>query len=79
MSDNILAFPRSSGPQGEPPQEGMNLRDHFAAKAMAAYVAVTWREGVADVDDKRIASWSYQMADAMLAERAKAKAGADHV
>lgn len=49
-------------------QDGMTLRDYFAAKAMQGYCAVesSWSEP-ADV----VARCSYAMADAMLAERAK--------
>lgn len=53
-------------------QEGMSLRDYFAAKALAALI-------LKDKDDinrgasavPKMASWAYEYADAMLAERAK--------
>jgi hypothetical protein len=56
-------------------QAGMTLRDYFAAKAMAAYVAQTIIDmNSEDVDRERldeetIAVWAYELADAMLAER----------
>lgn len=47
---------------------GMTLRDYFAAKALQALVQIA-----PDPDEKlkqeAIARWSYQIADAMLAER----------
>mgnify|MGYP003647586273 CR=1 FL=1 len=46
-----------------PAQEGMSLRDYFAAAALG---------GLADVvDETKAAKWCYEMADAMLAERDK--------
>ena len=64
--DNTRAFP--VGHDGG--HQGMTLRDYFAAKAMAALVA-------RDVDEPNddasyYASQAYTVADAMLAERAKA-------
>jgi hypothetical protein len=55
------AFP-SVHPHGR--EEGMTLRDYFAAKAM---------QGLArEIDDEaRAARWCYEMADAMLSQREK--------
>lgn len=50
-------------------QHGMSLRDWFAGEAMKGYLSTNF-EGCAG-DDKKLAHWSYQMADAMLAERAQ--------
>lgn len=50
--------------------KGMTLRDYFAAKAMQGCWANTgpdYGAGNAAITAK----WAYQMADAMLAERAK--------
>lgn len=54
-------------------QQGMSMRDYFAAKAMQQAFSV-----VADVDEsdaeraiEMVAKASYMMADAMLLERAK--------
>ena len=48
-------------------REGISLRDHFAGLAMQGVVVSrpTWE------DTRRIALTSYEMADAMLAEREK--------
>lgn len=55
-----VPFPFDAIPQ-------MMLRDYFAAQAMQGTLANPGeREGAAAVAD-----WSYRMADAMLAERAK--------
>lgn len=43
---------------------GMTLRDYFAAKAMASLIGGGHRAGL-------IASRAYEIADAMLAERSK--------
>lgn len=47
-------------------QEGMSLRDYFAAKAMQA-----WINAKPEDDFKNIAFLSYLAADHMLAERSK--------
>ncbi len=49
---------------------GMTLRDYFAAKAMQAAIHAAISGG-ANVEDSKIASLSYVMASAMLAERDK--------
>ena len=63
-----LAFPTSRNVCSNDP--GMTLRDYFAAKAMQALVTRASGE-----DEKwcfnQAASFAYQLADAMLAERAK--------
>lgn len=46
-----------------PAQEGMTLRDYFAAAALGGLPAV--------LDETKTATWCYEMADAMLAERDK--------
>jgi len=55
-------------------QQDMSLRDYFAAKAMAAFIApfATLEKG-ARKKDTDYAEWAYSMADAMLAEREKEK------
>lgn len=47
------------------PQEGMSLRDYFAAKAMQAITPLA--------EPENVARNAYTFADAMLAERAKAE------
>ena len=57
-------------------ETGMTLRDYFAAKALPAAMSIPWRDvgyqpadGLTDMQQHvRLA---YQMADAMLVERAK--------
>lgn len=66
--NNTPAFPHISGSPNYH-QEGMSLRDYFAAKAMAALLSHT--EGVHDWADDKIARGSYSAADAMLKERAR--------
>ncbi len=49
--------------------EGMTLRDYFAAKAMQSYASdPDWR---ADMDPNDTAFAAYQLADAMLRARMK--------
>lgn len=64
--DGGLAFPRSPH-SGECSDDGMTLRDYFAARAMQADMA-TWETAY---KAERIASIAYEIADAMIAERAK--------
>lgn len=64
MKNDELAFPRPYS-TGHLAQEGMTLRDYFAAQAMSAYF---------DGNDSpsefgMVARRSYQMADAMLIAR----------
>jgi len=57
-----------------PPQSGMTLRDYFAGQAMSGFIAhYSCLIGEQARDDTR-AKRCYQIADAMLAERAKAGA-----
>ena len=49
--------------------EGMTLRDYFAAKAMQA--AATNPAGADHFTFSERARWAYEQADAMLVERAK--------
>lgn len=65
---NPYAFP-SHGSMGEVVQEGMSLRDYFAAKAMQAYIARQGYDMDNDTFDERISRWSYETADAMLRAR----------
>lgn len=48
---------------------GMNLRDHFAAKAMQGYLT---HEQAANSTEDVVAGWAYSMADAMLRARGEA-------
>ena len=60
------AFP-SHGSMGEVAQEGMTLRDYFAAKAMQAMLTHPDSSDTAGPQDFALAA--YTMADAMLAAR----------
>lgn len=79
--NNPSAFPRPGfdgrseeveGNYRNKPQDGMSLRDYFAAKALQGMLS-------AECDDKmcawsnpdKAAEWSYQFADAMLVAREK--------
>ena len=51
-------------------QEGMSLRDYFAAKVMASWIIAAPRLGGESADHRStLAEQSYAMADAMLAAR----------
>lgn len=47
-------------------QEGMTLRDYFAAKALQGFIGTTYEE---DQSFKEVAESCYRYADAMMAER----------
>jgi hypothetical protein len=61
-----LAFPVPDLPN----QNGMDLRDYFAAKAMAIYWAGPDAESICGTLEN-VADWCYEMADAMLEAREK--------
>lgn len=64
--DGGPAFP-CEDPTSSDPQEGMSLRDYFAAKAMNGILA-----GDDTMDDaSKLARWAYEIADAMIAHRLK--------
>lgn len=65
------AFPASGHPGKQHlSQEGMTLRDYFAAKAMQGLLSDP-DAGMLDDDMSRWAMLSYKMADAMLRAREK--------
>jgi hypothetical protein len=73
MSDSTqtggFAFP-VAWPAPNAPEAGMTLRDYFAAKALQGLISQS--KGMAVGSDPAFgASYAYQMADAMIAERAK--------
>lgn len=51
-------------------EEGMSLRDYFAAKAMAAFISAPMSK-FTHVNEIEAVIDAYIMADAMLSERAK--------
>lgn len=59
------AFPNAAFGSTRNEQQGMTLRDYFAAKAMQAY----WSDPDVASDHKTAAAWAYEMADAMLKAR----------
>ena len=53
------------------PQQGMTLRDYFAAKAMVAFINKDeWQSTVGEIS-VNVAFNAYSLADAMLEEREK--------
>ena len=48
-------------------QDGMTLRDYFAAKAMQGYL--THEQAANHIPVDSVARWSYEVADAMLRAR----------
>lgn len=79
MTDNPLAFSRPGFGNPAGYEDGMTLRDYFAAKALPAVVVATSsgqhhpiRAGSAEKFlVAAMAHDSYELADAMLAERLK--------
>ena len=57
----MKAFPNMTN------QQGMNLRDYFAAKAMQGNIAASESGGYIDLNIA--AKWAYEMADAMMEAR----------
>ena len=66
MKDGGAAFPLGLGIGGA--NEGMSLRDYFAAAALQGWIARAVDSGRLAQD---LARWAYAHADAMLAEREK--------
>ena len=64
MDKQQPAFPLIAT-DGFPSQGGMTLRDYFAAKAMQALLS----DPNVVMDNKKVAEWSYNMADAMMEAR----------
>ena len=64
------AFP-IKGPVMTSDEQGMTLRDYFAAKAMPVHMAAlsTWDAGSQEAWQNEIARLSYTTADAMLRAR----------
>jgi hypothetical protein len=51
------------------PQDGMTLRDYFAAKAMAAIITSQPDSGHCRILESNVAEHAYELADAMLEAR----------
>lgn len=70
-ANDCPAFPTTFAGEEWQKDQGMGLRDYFAAKAMAAYLVspATAKEATDNAD--KCAEWAYLQADAMLKARAK--------
>jgi hypothetical protein len=68
-AEDLAEFERTGGPafpwdgMGD---DGMTLRDYFAAKAMAAQIQ---NVGCDNIGEEKLSEWAYVMADAMLEAR----------
>lgn len=60
-----------SDPKKELYREGLTIRDHFAGRAMQALIAAERPGPMGTLSRNDIAVRAYEMADAMLQERAK--------
>lgn len=75
-NSKIPAFPRpeawTSNPEfgTQPAQEGMSLRDYFAAKAMAAIIVASdgYSNSIGEIDEW-LGKYAYAAADVMLKAR----------
>jgi hypothetical protein len=53
-------------------QDGMDLRDYFAAKSMQGLLAtISYEHSTGDISDMEIAERAYSIADAMIKAREK--------
>jgi hypothetical protein len=64
---NPQAFP--THPDGTLMNDGMTLRDYFAAKAMQATIDAWKQRSIYPPTDDEVAKNAYEMADAMLKAR----------
>ena len=69
----IYAFPSGHNPQRGRQEDGMTLRDYFAAKVIAVIVDDLYKDGLYITENpdviKQAAIAAYEMADAMLKVR----------
>ena len=74
-TENKKPFNQSAFPIGKQIQmceQGMSLRDYFAAKAMQSYLSAQYsigKDGEKECSDINICNESYRIADAMLKQR----------
>ena len=54
-------------------EEGMDLRDYFAAMAMPIFIAEKDEDGMPLFESHSVADLAYEQADAMMEERKKIK------
>lgn len=64
--NDIPAFPRPHSGAKQYAQEGMSLRDYFAAKALQGMLA---ENGGGALTNGDLAKWSYVIADEMMEAR----------
>lgn len=64
--NNPPAFPKTPFIEIGTPQDGMTLRDYFAAKAMTGLLTA---EIVGEYSNEHVAEIAYRIADAMLKAR----------
>lgn len=72
MKDGGPAFPLGSGDERDP--VGMSLRDYFAAKAMAAFIATPEAMSILSSEgdtEQNVANASYRQADDMIKAKEK--------
>lgn len=60
----VVEIEQENAPTAKLINDGMTLRDYFAAKAMLTFNSAT-------ATPQMLSKWSYEMADAMMAERGK--------
>ena len=65
--NNPPAFPKTPFIEIGTPQNGMTLRDYFAAKAMQGFMAN--KSNPMHFQPENDANWAYSIADAMLKAR----------
>jgi len=78
-AENPSAFPYACPPEFYAAETGMTLRDWFAGQALVGFMSMVphlknmqTRNG-SDLDEKAFAEGAFALADAMLAERSKAR------
>ena len=80
--DGGQAFPMALPDIALPPDEafalvkrcqGMSLRDWFAGQALVGWLSYNgeYVDMTSDTQGEKVAAWSYEIADAMIAQRAK--------
>ena len=70
MREHVPAFPTAE--PGNPDKWGMDLRDYFAGQALNGWLATYPEDSLEErVDTKVIATFAFQLADAMMEERKK--------
>jgi hypothetical protein len=63
----LVVNPDEAAVPSIPLPSGMPPRDYFAAMAMQGWLASSWNLGGFLLEPRKLATWSYKIADAMLA------------